>query len=64
MEQERNKKKVGESKWNSKERMVEWKRKLQEQEADKRYYKSSITKEAVSIAAYEKNILDAAGIMK
>jgi len=40
------------------------KRKLMEQEADERYYKSNIAKEAVSIAAYEKNIMDAAGILK
>ncbi len=40
------------------------KRKLMEQEADERYYKSSIAKEAVSIAAYEKNIMAAAGILK
>ncbi len=40
------------------------KRKLVEQEADERYYKSSIAKEAVSIAAYEKNIMDVAGILK
>ncbi len=40
------------------------KRKLMEQEADERYYKGSIAKEAVSIAAYEKNIMDAAGILK
>ena len=35
------------------------KRRLMEQEADKRYYKDSMTKKAVSIAAYE-----AAGILK
>ena len=35
------------------------KRRLMEQEADERYYKDSITKKAVSIAAYE-----AAGILK
>ena len=35
------------------------KRRLMEQEADKRYYQTSITKKAVSIAAYE-----AAGILK
>ena len=35
------------------------KRKLLEQEADERYYQTSITKKAVSIAAYE-----AAGILK
>ena len=35
------------------------KRKLMEQEADERYYKDSMTKKAVSIAAYE-----AAGILK
>ena len=35
------------------------KRKLMEQEADERYYKDSITKKAVSVAAYE-----AAGILK
>ncbi len=40
------------------------KRKLMEQEVDERYYKSSIAKEAVSIAAYEKNIMDVAGILK
>ncbi len=40
------------------------KRKLMEQEADERYYKSSIAKEAVSIAVYEKNIMDVAGILK
>ncbi len=40
------------------------KRKLMEQEADERYYKGSIAKEAVSIAAYEKNIMDVAGILK
>ena len=37
------------------------KRKLMEQEADERYYKSSIAKEA--IAAYEKNITEASGIL-
>ena len=35
------------------------KRRLMEQEADERYYKDSVTKKAVSIAAYE-----AAGILK
>ena len=35
------------------------KRRLMEQEADERYYKGSMTKKAVSIAAYE-----AAGILK
>ncbi len=40
------------------------KRKLMEQEADERYYKGSIAKEAVTIAAYEKNIMDVAGILK
>ncbi len=40
------------------------KRRLMEQEADERYYKGSIAKEAVSIAAYEKNIMDVAGILK
>ena len=35
------------------------KRKLMEQETDERYYQTSITKKAVSIAAYE-----AAGILK
>lgn len=40
------------------------KRKLMEQEANERYYKGSIAKEAVSVAAYEKNIMDAAGILK
>ncbi len=39
------------------------KRKLMEQEADERYFKSNIAKEAVSIAAYEKNIMEAAGIL-
>ncbi len=35
------------------------KRRLMEQEADERYYKDSMTKKAVSIAAYE-----AAGILR
>ena len=35
------------------------KRRLMEQEADERYYKDSMTKKAVSVAAYE-----AAGILK
>lgn len=38
------------------------KRMLMKQEANKRYYKSSIAKEA--IAAYDKNIMEAAGILK
>ncbi len=39
------------------------KRKLMEQEADERYYKSSIEEEVISIAAYENNIMKAAGIL-
>ncbi len=40
------------------------KRKLMEQETDARYYQSSITKKAVSAAAYEQNIMEASGILK
>ena len=40
------------------------KRKLMEQEADERYYKTSTTKKAVSVAAYEQNIMAVAGILK
>lgn len=40
------------------------KRKLMEQETDERYYQSSTTQKAASAAAYEKNILEAAGILK
>ncbi len=40
------------------------KRKLIEQEANERYNKSSIAEEMISIAAYEKNIMEAAGILK
>ena len=40
------------------------KRKLMEQEIDARYYQSSITKKAVSAAAYEQNIMEASGILK
>ena len=40
------------------------KRKLMEQEADERYYKISITKKTIPIAAYEQNIIEAADILK
>ena len=40
------------------------KRKLMEQEADERYYNTSTAKKAVSVAAYERNIMEAAGILK
>lgn len=40
------------------------KRRLMEQETDARYYQSSITKKAVSAAAYEQNIMEASGILK
>ena len=40
------------------------KRKLIEQETDKRYYQANITKNMASVATYEKNIMEAAGILK
>ncbi len=40
------------------------KRKLMEQEVNERYNKSSIAEEMISIAAYEKNIMEATGILK
>ncbi len=40
------------------------KRKLMEQKANERYNKSSIAEEMISIAAYEKNIMETAGILK
>ena len=40
------------------------KRKLMQQEADERYYQTSINKKAVSAAAYEQNIMEAAGILR
>ena len=54
--------KAREAKYAEYERLAEeaaLKRRLMEQEADERYYKDSMTKKAVSIAAYE-----AAGILK
>ena len=40
------------------------KRKLMEQETDERYFQTSITKKAVSLAAYEQNIMETAGVLK
>ncbi len=40
------------------------KHKLMEQEADARYYKTSTAKKVVSVASYEKNIMEAAGILE
>lgn len=40
------------------------KHRLTEQEADRRYYQTSITQKAVSTLAYEKNIMEAAGILR
>ncbi len=40
------------------------KRRLMEQETNERYYKTSTAKKVVSAAVYEKNIMEAAGILK
>ncbi len=40
------------------------KRKLMEQEADERYYQTSIIKKAVSVSAYEQNIMETVGILE
>ena len=40
------------------------KRRLMEREADERYYKTSTAKKVVSVAAYEQNIMEAAGVLK
>ena len=42
---------------------VALKRKLMEQEADERYYKTSTTQKVVSAAEYEKNIMEGAELL-